>query len=239
MRLINRLKRILPPEFRQSLKRGIFEQHDMLARLQNLKHAGFAPAAAIDIGAFEGSWTLECRRIWPDVQILMVEPLPDKRDKLQAVGRNLECGPVISCAVSDHEGQVHFHTAETNSGISALNDVGAETITVPCRTLDSIVSQTGIVPNLIKIDVQGHELHVLRGGKKSMSAAQVIILEVSIIQIGEVPAFREVDRFMEAAGFRLYDIIPQYYRPLDGALWQADAFYVAESSSLVASSSWA
>jgi hypothetical protein len=50
--------------------------------------------------------------------------------------------------------------------------------------------------------------------------------------------FREVMDFMADRGYRLYDIIPMYWRPRDGALWQCDAFFVRDDSPLVASESW-
>lgn len=68
-----------------------------------------------------------------------------------------------------------------------------------------------------------------------LAQVEVILIEVSLIKIGEVPIFSEVDQFMEQLGFKIYDIVPQYYRPKDGALWQVDAFYVAKHSPLVAS----
>ena len=43
---------------------------------------------------------------------------------------------------------------------------------------------------------------------------------------------------MEAKGYQIYDIVPQYYRPLDGALWQIDAIYVKEASPLISSRQW-
>src|ERR1019366_8538169 len=46
------------------------------------------------------------------------------------------------------------------------------------------------------------------------------------------------DPFMEARGYRLYDVLPQYYRPRDGALYQMDVFYVRNDSALIASRSW-
>src|SRR4051794_11641288 len=84
MRFATFAKQVVPKEWRQKLKRSLFKQQDMLARLQNLKRAGCAPAFAIDVGAFEGSWTRECKSVWPDAKVLMVEPLPEKRSKLQA-----------------------------------------------------------------------------------------------------------------------------------------------------------
>ena len=68
---------------------------------------------------------------------------------------------------------------------------------------------------------------------------EVVILEVSVLRIGDVPIFREVDQYLTQKGYRVYDLLPSYFRPRDGALWQMDAFYVQETSPLIASRDWA
>lgn len=70
------------------------------------------------------------------------------------------------------------------------------------------------------------EIEALRGADEDLPGFEVIIMEISILRIGDFPIFHEMDSFMEEKGFRLYDLLPQYDRPLDGALWQIDAFYV-------------
>jgi hypothetical protein len=45
-------------------------------------------------------------------------------------------------------------------------------------------------------------------------------------------------QYMDRWGYRLYDFLPMYYRPLDNALWQGDAFFVRNDSQLVSSLSW-
>ena len=90
----------------------------------------------------------------------------------------------------------------------------------------------------MKLDLQGHELPALKGATNILKQFEVVLLEVSVIRIGDVPSFSEVDQFMISQGFRVYDVIPQYYRPLDGALWQMDVFFVRNDSALVASREW-
>jgi hypothetical protein len=63
-------------------------------------------------------------------------------------------------------------------------------------------------------------------------------MEVSMLRIGEVPLFHEVIAFMEDAGFRLYDLYGQNYRPLDHALWQIDTIFVSHRSPLISSRHW-
>lgn len=238
--MLSILKELLPYEWRQAVKRRVFKHEDMFSRLNNLRRAGFMPKRAVDVGAFEGSWTRECRRVWPNLPSIMVEPLLSKRALLEKLADQVPGSRVISCATGRDEGEVAFCLGETNSRILTQGADGSDAVTVRCRRLDNIINETGgRLPDLVKLDVQGHELEVLRGGSKCLCAAEVAILEISILRIGDVPIFREVDRFMEEAKFQLYDLIPQYYRPLDGALWQIDAFYIPEASRLIRTRSWA
>jgi FkbM family methyltransferase len=237
--MLNFIRKRIPGAWKAGLKRRIFAFQDMTSRLANLKRAGFSPSVVLDVGAFDGEWTRAANENWPTVKLIIIEPLPEKRAILETLAARLPAAKVFSCASGSTSSEVSFRVAETNSQITASGGKTEELIRVPCLTLDEIVEQSGYgFPELIKLDTQGHELEILKGAREVMKKLEVLLLEVSILRIGEVPIFREVDRFLEAEGFRLYDIIPQYYRPLDGALWQVDAFYVNESSPLVASREW-
>jgi hypothetical protein len=67
---------------------------------------------------------------------------------------------------------------------------------------------------------------VLKGAKKTLQHTDVVILEVSFVQINQgCPLFDEVLAFMTEAGFRPFDICSQYRRR-DGVLWQADVLFI-------------
>lgn len=106
---------------------------------------------------------------------------------------------------------------------------------MPISTLQKVLAEHDDHYNLLKVDVQGFELDVLEGAADILPQFEVIILEVSIIRIGPVPTFYDVMQYMDSKGYRLYDFLPMYYRPLDNALWQGDAFFVRNDSSLVSS----
>lgn len=236
------LKSILPHEFRQSLKRKIFHVNDMKSRLANLKRAGFHCTGAIDGGAFEGDWTRLFWSAFPDIPCVLVEPLPEKQRALAEVAARVPESLHVSAALGKEPGIARFRTRETNSGV-VMEEVESgrmDLLTVEMTTLDVILEQTRTFqPNLLKLDLQGFEMECMKGCRDLATRFEVIILEMSILPIGSVPSFRDVNRFLEEAGFRLYDILPQYYRPLDGALWQCDAFYVREGSALIQSLEWA
>ncbi len=234
------LAKLVPHDFRQSLKRRLFVVRDMHTRLANLKSAGFVLTSAIDGGSYHGEWARELWKVWPQAPVLLVEPQPSCRKRLESVALSVQGSKVALCALGANEGTVEFSLAESNSGIRVSNDGAGELVKVAMSTLDTLCAEwVGMKPNFLKLDLQGYELEALRGATQMLAHVEVILLEISIIPIGDVPVFREVDRQLEALGFRLYDVIPQYYRPLDNALWQVDAFYVKETSPLMASRAWA
>ena len=65
---------------------------------------------------------------------------------------------------------------------------------VECRSIDSLVEEIRIQPNVIKIDVEGFELSVLRGASKTLEGARVVMVEISCDVL-------DVHALMERAGF--------------------------------------
>lgn len=233
------MAKLVPHNLRQFLKRRLFIVRDMHTRLSNLESAGFVVTSAIDGGSYHGDWAREVWKFWPKVPILLVEPQPACRKLLESLALSAPGSIVAQCALGAHEGTVEFSLAETNSGIRRMDDGAADSVQVAMSTLDTLCGEwIGMKPNFLKLDLQGYELNALKGATKCIAQMEVILLEVSIIRIGEVPNFSEVDQFMISQGFRVYDVIPQYYRPLDGALWQMDVFFVRNDSSLVSSREW-
>lgn len=216
----------------------MFAHKDLATRLANLRSAGFQPTGLVDGGAYQGDWTRQFWNIWPGRPSLLIEPLPAQRQILETLAATTPGSKVISKAIGRSTCEVRFRLEETNSGIAAP-DSSNHTITIPCTTLDVILSESSSAnPNLMKLDLQGFELEALAGCERHFLQFEIIILEVSTLRIGDVPIFSEVDKFMVGHGYRVYDLLPQYYRPRDGALWQMDVFYVREDSLLIASRSW-
>jgi FkbM family methyltransferase len=165
----------------------------------------------------------------------MVEPQCSGQGVLREVSKRKAGSEVVAFALGAESGSVRFVSEGTNSRIAGDDEATA----VPLRRLDAILDERpSFHPDLVKLDLQGNELGALEGAGSHLSRFEVLVLEVSVIRIGPVPVFREVDAFMAARGFVFYDAIPQYYRPRDGALWQMDALYVREDSPLLVFTSW-
>jgi FkbM family methyltransferase len=123
-------------------------------------------AAFVDVGAHIGSVTAEVARRCPEVRIIAIEAMPDKADRLR---RSFPQVDVHNCALSDQSGEATFYVHAKLSGYSSLGRPsrgGGEVseIKVALRRLDDILTGGGI--DFVKIDVEGAELGVLKGGDR-------------------------------------------------------------------------
>ena len=101
-------------------------------------------------------------------------------------------------------------------------------------TLDSVVAGRKLAgPILLKADVQGYELEVLRGASQTLRNVEVILLEVSTLPFNVgAPLFAEVVAFMAEQRFLVYDLCSLFRRQSDDAVFQVDVLFVREDSAL-------
>ena len=111
---------------------------------------------------------------------------------------------------------------------------------MPMSPLDKLITQRQMPwPDLIKLDLQGFELDALRGSEQCLQHGQAVLLEVSFFEIQKGMSLAgEVIDFMRQRGFRIYDILALWHRPLDGALAQGDFLFLKEGHPLLRDESW-
>ena len=165
-----------------------------------------------DVGANYGLFTFGLRAGGADLRIEAFEPDPDYVALLQ---RTLGVGgservQVHPIALSDSQGTVTFKR-DLLSGSTGFLLVSGQpsdrvmdptgdwhTIEVGASTIDAESARLGM-PDLIKVDVEGAELAVLRGGKGTIEAHRpIILLECTQRQ-------EEVRRFLEDLGYEIRD----------------------------------
>jgi FkbM family methyltransferase len=207
------------------------------ARIESLRRAGFGPARIIDAGAALGDWTRIARAVFPAASILLIEPQPKLAAGLIRLCRGdprLRFRPALLGARRE---TVTFLLHESNSRIAAAEPDAADPHHCRMQTepLAELAAAEGFGRcDLLKLDLQGHELAALAGAGAMFGEVEVILTEVSLLPIGHAPIFPELDAAFRGRGYRLYDIFGLNHRPLDGALWQADLVYVRTDSPLLA-----
>jgi methyltransferase FkbM-like protein len=102
---------------------------------------------------------------------------------------------------------------------------------VPLKAIDDLCTEVKFGgPYLLKVDVQGAELLVLDGARRTLQDTELVILEVSLLHLyRDGPQLHDVVGYMRERGFLVYDIVGGHNRPLDGALAQVDLVFVREN----------
>ena len=87
------------------------------------------------------------------------------------------------------------------------------TAPVKLTTLDDVCRHHAIAPDHLKIDTQGYELNVLKGGESALRSVKLLELEVEFNpQYQEQPLFGEVDAHLRQHGFVLLGLRRSFWR---------------------------
>lgn len=237
---MNILKSIIPYKFKRQIKEqmGVPSLH---WSLENLKKKNFNPAVVIDIGAYEGFWASDVLEVYPGAKILMVEAQQSKEKMLLDFKKKHPAADFAIALLSSKAGEEkYFRDCETASRIIDEEETNKDAYTIKTETLDALLTSKNFpLPDFLKLDVQGHELEVLRGAEKALAHSQICLLEVSLLNLGgNPPLFAEVIAFMDQRNFQPYDISHFIRRPFDKALFQIDMFFAKKDSGLVTNMSW-
>lgn len=145
-----------------------------------------------------------------------------------------------SGALGAAAGEVVIHIHGHQSSILSSDSFPGSPTSVVMRPLDSFIEPMALRgPLLIKADVQGYEIDVLRGANACLDRAEIILLELSFRRIYDAcPLAHDVISWLGARGFRIYDICSYVQRGRDKELLQADVVFVRDGSIAFANEDW-
>jgi FkbM family methyltransferase len=134
-------------------------------------------AVVYDVGAHAGFHSLYCALLaGPTGRVIAFEPDPEAIDTLS---REISANPglrveIIRCALSDSIGTLQLDTSIDTSQ-ATIRPSGA--VQIESQTIDALVTGGRLPPpDIIKIDVEGHEGHVLRGATDTLRKHKPIVL---------------------------------------------------------------
>lgn len=156
-----------------------------------------------DVGAHVGYYTLlAVRLVGPAGQVIAFEPEPRNAHFLEEHLRANRCtrATVYQCAVGDHQGNVRFKYG-TGTGTGRVSVDGS--LTVPMVSLDGFLEQRPVGCHVVKIDVEGGELAVLRGGERLFRTQRPVIF----LSTHGPEVHRDCIAFLRATGYVLEPIV--------------------------------
>ena len=162
------------------LRRGIFGYGGFTAAALYALADRKPHGTFFDIGANIGLYSALLGKSFPSLNIQAFEPFPDSCDNLEAISAANGLDITLHrCAISDEIGTANLTISaqsDASHSLSTRRNSGTGNIEVPTTTLDALVRDLGVVPDLIKVDVERHEPAVVRGGIETLTEHRPIVV---------------------------------------------------------------
>lgn len=196
--------------------------------------------AVLDIGANVGQFATELRRAGFTGRIVSVEPLAAAHAALVRAAAADPNWFVERAGAGAEPGVLTVHRAANSVSSSVLpildrhvraasESAYVASEQVPATTVDELVKRHQLRPetSLLKIDVQGYELPVLRGAANTIDRFAAVRTELSLVPLYEgqvlLPAMLEE---LMRHGLELWDLERGFVDPATGRLLQADGVFL-------------
>lgn len=169
-----------------------------------------------DIGANVGLYTEALLDQLPRAQIYSFEPSKKAFSTLRSKFQDNPRVQLINSAVGLANGTISLYSDESGSGMASLTKRRMDHFglgfdfeeTVSIVKLDDWCEKNSTWPTIIKMDVEGHELDVLKSGFNAVKKAKVIQFEFGGCNIDTRTYFQDFWYFFEEYGFQIWRITP-------------------------------
>ncbi len=215
--------------------------------INNMKKKGLCCSSILDIGANRCQWSREIKSIFPYAKFYLIEPQLEMQKALDKfcldypdssyflVGAGSDCGEATLTVWPGELKEASTFTIPEYPGLTYQSEnFHAEQRRLPIVTIDSLLAQQKIsLPELVKLDVEGFELEVLKGASKLFGYVEAFVLEVILLPTeANPPMFHEVIQFMAERNYVLYDFPGFGHRNSDRSLALMNIVFVKKDSFL-------
>jgi len=177
--------------------------------LKSLKNKGFDPDNIVDIGCGYGEWSLKANKIFNNSKFYLFDADKTNEEKLNKLKTKFENMNYKICLLSSECKHQKFYRMGYGSSVyEEKSNYPREIDNLTSSTLNDELDINLIKKskNIIKLDVQGAEIDILKGLQDNLSFFEVVILEASLREhnLGS-PLFPEVCDFMKQKNYIIYD----------------------------------
>lgn len=194
----------------------------------------------VDVGANRGQFSLASRHFRPNAKIIAFEPLASAAEVYRSVFTHdpkttlhqTALGPVAGRATMQRSG------SEDSSSLLPIGEmmselypgteaVGTEEVAVAPLT-DFVTDADLSGCSMLKIDVQGFEIEVLKSAEPLLAKFDRLYVEASFVPFYDSqPLAHEVIAYLQTQGFRLAGFMNPSFHPKTGLAVQADLLFIS------------
>jgi FkbM family methyltransferase len=196
----------------------------------------------VDVGANRGQFAEEALAFFPSAHIISFEPQPEA---FQVLSHRATTGrghiTPVNLALGDSEGMARMQVHVDWDYSSSLLDTTPlahqlypyqqeqSTLNVRLTTLDRYFEEASVrlEPDiLVKIDAQGYDDRVIRGGRSVFQRARAVIVEINLDHLYEQQgSFKDIFDLLDGLGYRYVGNLDQTYAT-DGHVVFIDGVFV-------------
>jgi len=196
------------------MARGVMPAVEHIEAIKRL-----SPKTLIDVGANKGQFSLIARYLFPDIEIYAFEPFSFEAEIFRSVVR----GPVrlYDLAIGQALNSETFYVMSRRDSSSLLKPTPNQRLAYDVSPVSSITVQVARLcdfleldslarPILLKIDVQGGELDVLKSAGEAIRFIDFVYCEISYISLYEKQCtVDEIVRYTADHGLRIQGVFNQ------------------------------
>ncbi len=202
--------------------------------LEYFREIGFKPKTILDIGCNVGQFYHQCRIFWgPDgIDYMLI----DGNENVEPDIKKFHV-PYYITVLSDSVKDVSWYGALNDPKCTGNSYYKENTEHFSVENLVITKKQTNTLDNmfpdkqfdLIKMDTQGSEVDIIKGGVNLCKKCKYMILETSLIEYNQdSPNEDQVNEFMKSIGFTPVAVVDLHY--FKDQISQRDILYINESS---------
>ena len=172
-----------------------------------------------DIGANNGKWATDLAKHLPAADYHLFECAPYCFEPLERSAKSLKKSSIIKKAVSNRTGTTILHLPDAGSGLASIHKREDTSVSkfsysqfpVSTVTIDEYADEHGVdFIDVVKVDVEGHELAVFEGAYKRLSEKLigVVFFEFGSANVNSRTFFRDFWKLFGEHEYELYRVLP-------------------------------
>jgi FkbM family methyltransferase len=182
------------------------------------KSQGLTKLRALDVGANQGLWTTQLKKLHPLSEIHAFEPSGITFQLLKKNTQSLDGIVLHQIAVGNTTGKVKLFSDCDASPLASLTHrrLNHEKIDFSNEELVEVTtlkiwqeSYPSFIPNILKIDVEGHEFEVLKGSAAVLDKIRIIQFEFGGTDIDTRVFFQDFWYFFLDRNFKVFRLTPK------------------------------